>query len=150
VRAKSASWSLIENALDIITFFTTELCGMPVHLERIRYKPAGVVGKKISEYIHPDDIANACSTFTNTIHTDSTYQLSYVASIKMARGGILKPLVNNLSRRTQECCCQLSRRYRTMNEEIRCALEREKNSANCNLLSFLWHPTSSVHHSARF
>lgn len=134
--------SLIENALDIITVFGTDgtVWYASPSVERILgYKPAGVVGRKISEYIHPDDIANACSTFTNTIHTDSALSIELRCQHKDGSWRIFeaisKQFIDQTGRRSVVVNCRdVTERKRT--EEIRRALEREKELSQLQLRFF--------------
>ena len=134
--------SLIENALDIITVFDTDgtVWYASPSIERILgYKPAGLVGKKISEYIHPDDIANACSTFTNTIHTDSALSIEVRCQHKDGSWRILEAIIKEFIAQTGRRsvvvnCRDVTERKRT--EEIRGALEREKELSQLQLRFF--------------
>lgn len=134
--------SLIENALDIITVFDTDgtVWYASPSVERILgYKPAGLVGKKISEYIHPDDIANACSTFTNTIHTDSALSIEVRCQHKDGSWrifeAIIKEFIDQTGRRSVVVNCRdVTERKRT--EEIRGALETEKELSQLQLRFF--------------
>lgn len=135
--------SLIENALDIITVLDTDGTVLYVSpsVERILgYEPAGLVGKTIVKYIHPDDVDNAFSNFINAIqipvfalsievrcqHKDGSWRIFEAASKKIFdQLGRMSVIVN---------CRDVTERKR--DEEIRRALETEKELSQLQLRFF--------------
>lgn len=134
--------SLIENALDIITVLGSDgtVRYASPSVERILgYEPAELVGKKIVEYIHPDDIANAFSTFKNAIHTDSTLSIELRCQHKDGSLGIfeaiIKKFIDQMGRRSVVVNCRdVTERKRA--EAIHRALEREKEISQLQLRFF--------------
>jgi PAS domain S-box-containing protein len=74
-RSEERFRSLIENALDIITILDAD---GTIHYESpsvetvLGYPPAELIGQNFFAYIHPDDLAHACSEIGNAIQVRET------------------------------------------------------------------------------
>ncbi|MDY6876276.1 MAG: PAS domain S-box protein [Chloroflexota bacterium] len=67
--------SLIENALDIITVLDSDVTlryGSPSIERVLGYEPRVLIGQRILEFVHPDDVPNVITIFNHTIQNPGT------------------------------------------------------------------------------
>ncbi len=134
--------SLVENALDIITVLNADgtVRYASPSLERVLgYKPAELVGKKIVQYIHPDEVTNAIYIFTNAsqnpgmVPLELRFQHKY-GSWRMLEA-ISKKFINQLGM-TSVIVNYRDITERKRAEEIRLVLEKEQEISEINNIFF--------------
>ncbi|XWK90306.1 MAG: PAS domain S-box protein [Phormidium sp.] len=132
-RSEERFRSLIENALDIITIIDADgtISYESPSVEKVLgYASVDLVGKKIFEYIHPDDVTNALRTFTNTIQNPGTaLSIEFRRRHKDGTWRIFEAISQNFVDYAETTRIFVNSRditERKRLDEIRLALEREK------------------------
>lgn len=132
-RSEERFRSLIENALDIITIIDADgtISYESPSVEKVlSFASVDLVGKKIFEYIHPDDVTNALQTFTNTIQNPGTaLSIEFRRRHKDGNWRIFEAISQNFVDYAETTRIFVNSRditERKRLDEIRLALEREK------------------------